>query len=75
MTDPALVFGEGHAGRRLVVNFGVFSGREATEAEIYRLAQTLLEEAQRMDPSSAAVAIDLGRVLLGQGKSAEAEVR
>jgi hypothetical protein len=45
MTDPALVFvGEGHAGRRLVVNFGVFSGREATEAEIYRLAQTLLEE-------------------------------
>ena len=45
MTDPALVFvGEAHAGRRLVVNFGVFSGREATEAEIYRLAQTLLEE-------------------------------
>lgn len=45
MTDPALVFvGEGHAGRRLVVNFGVFSGREATEAEIYRLAQTLLVE-------------------------------
>ena len=45
MTGPALVFvGEGHAGRRLVVNFGVFSGREATEAEIYRLAQALLEE-------------------------------
>ena len=48
MTDPTLVFvGEGPAGSRLVVNFGVFSGREATEAEIYRLAQTLLEE---LDP-------------------------
>jgi hypothetical protein len=48
MTDPTLVFvGEGPAGSRLVVNFGVFSGREATEAEIYRLAQRLLEE---LDP-------------------------
>ena len=45
LTDPALVFkGQGHAGRRLVVNFGVYSGREATEAEIYRLAQSLLDE-------------------------------
>lgn len=45
MTDPSLVFvGEGHAGSRLIVNFGVFSGREATAAEIYRLAQALLEE-------------------------------
>ena len=45
MTDPALVFaGEGRMGSRLVVNFGVFSGREATEAEIYRLAQALLEK-------------------------------
>jgi gamma-glutamylcyclotransferase (GGCT)/AIG2-like uncharacterized protein YtfP len=45
MTDPNLVFlTEGRAGPRLVVNFGVFSGREATEAEVFRLAQTLLEE-------------------------------
>jgi hypothetical protein len=45
VTDPALVFaGEGRMGSRLVVNFGVFSGREATEAEIYRLAQALLEK-------------------------------
>jgi hypothetical protein len=44
MTDPALVFvGEGRAGPRLVVNFGMFSGREATEAEIYRLAHSLLD--------------------------------
>jgi len=45
MTDSTLVFSaEGTAGSRLVVNFGVHSGREATEAEIYRLAQSLLEE-------------------------------
>lgn len=45
VTDSTLVFrGEGRASRRLVVNFGVHSGREATEAEIYRLAQSLLEE-------------------------------
>jgi hypothetical protein len=45
MTDPPLVFvGERRSGPRLVVNFGMFSGREATEAEIYRLAQSLLEE-------------------------------
>jgi hypothetical protein len=45
VTDSTLVFrGEGRPGRRLVVNFGVHSGREATEAEIYRLAQSLLGE-------------------------------
>jgi hypothetical protein len=45
VTDSTLVFtGEGRAGRRLVVNFGVYSGREATEAEIYRLAESLLDE-------------------------------
>jgi hypothetical protein len=45
VTDSTLVFrGESRTGRRLVVNFGVHSGREATEAEIYRLAQLLLEE-------------------------------
>jgi gamma-glutamylcyclotransferase (GGCT)/AIG2-like uncharacterized protein YtfP len=45
MTYPTLVFkGEREGRPELVVNFGVFSGREATEAEIYRLAQRLLEE-------------------------------
>jgi hypothetical protein len=45
VTDSTLVFvGAGRAGPRLVVNFGVYSGREATEAEIYRLAQSLLAE-------------------------------
>jgi hypothetical protein len=45
MTYPTLVFAREREGRpELVVNFGVFSGREATEAEIHRLAQLLLEE-------------------------------
>lgn len=45
MTNLNLVFAaDGRPGRRLVVNFGVFSGREATQAELFRLAQTLLEE-------------------------------
>jgi hypothetical protein len=45
MTDPTLVFAGERDGRpELVANFGVFSGRDATEAEIYRLAQILLEE-------------------------------
>lgn len=45
VTDSTLVFtGEGRGGKRLVVNFGVYSGREATEAEIFRLGQSLLEE-------------------------------
>jgi hypothetical protein len=45
MTYPTLVFTADSEGRpELVVNFGVFSGREATEAEIDRLAQRLLEE-------------------------------
>jgi hypothetical protein len=44
MTDSTLVF-EAHqdTGAEIVVNFGVFSGREATEAELRRLADTLLE--------------------------------
>jgi hypothetical protein len=45
MTYPTLVFAREREGRpELVVNFGVFSGREATEAEIRRLAQRLLGE-------------------------------
>jgi hypothetical protein len=43
--EPSLVFEREREGKpELVVNFGVFSGREATEAEVYRLAQVLLEE-------------------------------
>jgi hypothetical protein len=50
MTDSTLVFvGERRAGTRLVVNFGIFSGREATEAEIYRLAQTLLSRLEAVE--------------------------
>jgi hypothetical protein len=50
MTHPALVFPSEREGRpELVVNFGVFSGREATEAEIYRLAQRLLEEVESVE--------------------------
>ena len=45
MNEPALVFAREREGKpELVVNFGVFSGREATEAEVYRLAQGLLDE-------------------------------
>jgi hypothetical protein len=45
MREPALVFARERDDRpELVVNFGVFSGREATEAEVYRLAQGLLDE-------------------------------
>lgn len=47
MTDPALVFieerNEGQ-GPDIVVNFGVFSGRDATDAEVDRLAHALLDE-------------------------------
>jgi hypothetical protein len=50
MTDATLVF-VNRAGE-LVVNFGVFSGREATPAEIYRLGERLL----RLVPSLEIVA-------------------
>jgi hypothetical protein len=44
VTDPVLVFAKDIEGRsELVVNFGVFSGRDATEAEIFRLGHVLLE--------------------------------
>ena len=45
MREPTLVFTDEREGKpELVVNFGVYSGRDATEAEVYRLAQSLLEE-------------------------------
>jgi hypothetical protein len=50
MTYPKLVFERQREGRpELVVNFGVYSGREATGAEIYRLAQRLLEELESVE--------------------------
>jgi hypothetical protein len=50
MTYPTLVFTDERGGRpELVVNFGVFSGREATDAEISRLAGRLLEEVESIE--------------------------
>ena len=50
MTDPTLVFaGEREGKPEIVVNFGVFAGREATQAEIARLAQTLLERLESIE--------------------------
>ncbi len=50
MTDPILVFAEDDSDRqRLVVNFGMFAGREATPAEIERLGETLLEHADSVE--------------------------
>ena len=45
MTDPTLVFiEEREEGPNIVVNFGVFSGRDATDAEVERLGHVLLDE-------------------------------
>jgi hypothetical protein len=47
MTQPTLVFvsdSQEDADLELVVNFGIYSGRQATPAEVERLAQSLLEE-------------------------------
>jgi hypothetical protein len=50
MTNPTLVFAREREGRpELVVNFGVYSGREATEAEIRRLAGLLLDEVDTVE--------------------------
>jgi hypothetical protein len=50
MTDPTLVFARDRESRpELVVNFGLFAGRHATEAEIYRLGETLLEELESVE--------------------------
>jgi hypothetical protein len=50
MKEPTMVFAGEHNGRpELVVNFGVFSGREATAAEVQRLAQSLLEEVRSVE--------------------------
>lgn len=50
MTDPTLIFaGERDGKPEIVVNFGVFAGRQATHAEISRLAQTLLERLEAVE--------------------------
>jgi hypothetical protein len=40
---------EVHGRPEVVVNFGVFAGREVTQAEIDRLAQQLLEELESFE--------------------------
>ena len=50
MTDPTLVFASDvPEGTELVVNFGLHAGREATQAEVERLANTLLEFAPELE--------------------------
>ena len=50
MEDPALVFvNEEGDGLEIVVNFGLFAGREATPAEIDRLAEALLADVEVFD--------------------------
>lgn len=52
MSQPALVFVDEPEGREdleLVVNFGVFAGREATPAEVERLARMLLEDVEDVE--------------------------
>jgi hypothetical protein len=50
MTDPTLVFiEEQDEGPSIVVNFGVFSGRDATDAEVDRLAHALLDELEAVE--------------------------
>ncbi len=47
MGDPTLVFSnETLDGSEIVVNFGVHAGREATQAEIDRLARRLLSDVE-----------------------------
>ncbi len=50
VTDPTLVFAaDGADGVELVVNFGVHAGREATPAEVERLADELLGVADALE--------------------------
>jgi hypothetical protein len=47
MSDATLVFAnETLDGTEIVVNFGVHAGREATQAEIDRLARSLLDDVE-----------------------------
>ncbi len=50
VTDPTLVFANDDADAlELVVNFGVFAGRDATAAEVERLARALLEDLESVE--------------------------
>ena len=49
MSEPALAFRGEEAPNEIVVNFGLFSGREATRAEIERLGQSLLSDFEAVD--------------------------
>jgi hypothetical protein len=50
MRDSTMVFQDEVQGRpEVVVNFGVFAGREVTQAEIDRLAQQLLDELESFE--------------------------
>ncbi len=46
MSEPELVF---RSDSEVVVNFGVYAGREVTQAEVERLGDTLLEELQSFE--------------------------
>jgi hypothetical protein len=47
-TPVAFVAHEPGPGPGIVVNFGILTGREATQAEVDRLARALLLEAERL---------------------------
>jgi hypothetical protein len=52
MRKPSLVFVEeveGDADLQIVANFGIFAGREATPAEVERLAHGLLEDLESVE--------------------------
>jgi hypothetical protein len=50
MADTTLVFAsENPEATEVVVNFGVHAGREATQAEIDRLARSLLDDVQEFE--------------------------
>ena len=50
MRDSTMVFQDEVQGRpEVVVNFGVFAGREVTQAEIDRLAQQLLADLESFE--------------------------
>ena len=50
MADPALVATrETHGELELVVNFGMFAGRDATAAEVERLAGDLLDDLESVE--------------------------
>jgi hypothetical protein len=50
VTDPTLVFVNAGPDRvELVVNFGLFAGRDATPAEIDRLAEALLPDVEPLE--------------------------